>query len=66
MDYSIDDLIKTFTEHSARARLNLEAQKEIFRENNPGVPLPSYMLDDFNICEAFLSIVKEIKQMKGD
>jgi hypothetical protein len=62
--YTLEFLIKTFSEHSLKFR---EGQKKLirdFKENNPNDPLPDYSLDDFDLPKALVSICEEISNLK--
>lgn len=64
-NYTIKYLVELFAEHSIKAEKNNEKTIEMFKENNPGEPLPEHMQDDFNICDAFCAICKEILELKN-
>jgi len=62
--YSIDELIKIFEQHTYEAEENQKEWLRSFKENNPGAPIPAHIEDDFNICRAFLTFSREIKDIK--
>jgi hypothetical protein len=62
--YSLEELIKTFGEHTEKAQKNHEACVRLFMENNPDTQLPDHLKDDFNICKALLTFSREIKDLK--
>jgi hypothetical protein len=64
-DYSLEFLVKTFSEHEVRSRENQKEQFKNFMENNPGAPVPDHMIDDFNLPKALLSICNEILALKS-
>jgi hypothetical protein len=64
--YSIEELIKTFEQHTCKAEENQKELVKSFKENNPGKPLPHLLKDSFNICRAFLTFSREIKDIKED
>lgn len=61
MDYSLESLEKTFTEHAYRVKEQYERQKREREEN--GWETPEYE-DGFSLPEAFVSIIREIRQLK--
>jgi hypothetical protein len=62
--YSIEALIKTFEEHAVKSEKDNEEWIRLFKETYPGEPLPPHMENDFNICRAFLTFSREIKDLK--
>lgn len=64
-DYTIEQLEKTFKEHSEEALKEQEFQIEKFKIMWPDDQLPSHMLNSFNISEALYVICKEINYIKN-
>ena len=63
-EYSLECLVKTFSEHVIKSEENQKKSIDRFMENNPGEPLPEYMLDAFNLAKALLSICNELLTLK--
>lgn len=60
MDYSIENIRKTFLEHSEKSLKDQENQIAKFRENNPGNPLPEHFTDNFCLPLALASMCNDI------
>lgn len=52
-DYSIDSLIEIFQKHAV----------EFDKKNHPDSEIPDHMRDNFNICYAFLTFSRLIKNL---
>lgn len=63
-NYDIDSLIVTFKQHAEKSKKDMRECVEKFKENYPEEPLPAHFLDDFNICDALVSMCEEINMLK--
>ncbi len=64
--YTIDELIKSFKEHSETFRRLQKERREEFEKENPGQELPEWLKDNFVLSEALLSICEAIKKILAD
>jgi len=64
-DYSIENLIKTFTKHAEQSKKDKIKQIADYKLNYPDSPLPAHFKDDFNIAIAFREICKAIRKLQG-
>jgi hypothetical protein len=68
--YYKEDPLKRLVRHQLESYNKFVSEQiiktiEMFKENNPGEPLPEHMQDDFNICDAFCAICKEILELQN-
>jgi hypothetical protein len=63
MDYTLEYLEEKFKEHAEKFRLDTEKMKKNREEN--GYEEPDYEYD-FNLPLAFVTIIQEIRALKGD
>lgn len=64
--YNLEYLIKKFSNHHDQY---IKENKKIitdFIENNPGIPLPKYMTDEFSFPLAMASICSEVLKIKEE
>lgn len=64
MDYSLEFLEKKFKQHSKKFAKELETIKKNRKEN--GYEDDAYPDEDFNLPLAFVTIIQEIRALKGD
>jgi hypothetical protein len=62
--YSIDELEKTFLLHHEKHVEMNKNQIEEFKKNNPDLPLPEYMLEDFSFPAALAAICTAIRDLR--
>jgi hypothetical protein len=66
MKYQIEELMKTFSQHAKESeKMRLESIEK-FKKEYPNDQLPDFLLNDFNICGALLTIVTEIHRLKNN
>lgn len=63
MDYSLEFLEKKFKEHAEKFTLDNEKMKKTREENGYDEPDYDY---EFNLPLAFVTIIQEIRALKGD
>jgi hypothetical protein len=63
MEYSLEFLEDKFKEHAERFRLDNEKMKKNREENDYEQPDYDY---EFNLPLAFVTIIQEIRALKGD
>jgi len=61
--YTLDELMKIFSKHAVDAIMENKRQLAEFRNNNPGSEIPEYLLNDFNLPYALLSMVEAIQKL---
>lgn len=64
MKYSMAFLEKKFDQHAIEAKKMNDHLIVMFKENNPGEPLPDHFKDDFSLPSALASICKEILRLE--
>lgn len=64
MTYSIEELVKKFSEHSEVAKKKNKELIAKFREYNPGEKLPKHFKNDFSLPDAMVAICEEILKLK--
>ena len=62
--YSIEEMIETFTKHSAIHKEKWEYTKNKWVEDHPDEVIPEFYLDEFSLPDALLHICKEIQSLK--
>lgn len=62
--YTIEYLIQKFTTHDIEWNKQHQGLIDDFKQNNPDVPLTSYLKDDFSLPGALITICEEIKKIK--
>lgn len=62
---TIEELEKIFSEHATKYEQQKEESLRHFQENNPGVTLPDYLQDAFNLPMALATICKELVRLKA-
>lgn len=62
--YNLEELLKTFKQHTINAKQNQKHIIKQFIENNPDENIPDHMIDDFILPEALASICHEILLVK--
>lgn len=66
LDYSINNLIKTFEEHAALGDKYRQESIDKWKENNPDVrEVPECLCQDFNVTRAFLHMCKNILELQN-
>jgi hypothetical protein len=61
--YELQEMIKAFTKHAEQADKNQKEWIKSFQDNNPGVPMPDHLTDDFSLPKALASICVEIDKL---
>lgn len=62
--YTLEFLIKKFSQHKEESKVTNNKLCKQFKNNNPKTPIPEYLQNPFNIPEALLCICKEIDELK--
>jgi hypothetical protein len=64
MKYTVEDLVKIFSEHMISAQNHQKKLISDFIENNPGDPIPENLTDSFNLALALKCMCEEIVRLK--
>jgi len=64
-DYTIENLVKTFSKHSESFEESQEEMIIKFKANNPEDPLPAHFTDEFNVSKALWAMCSEIEKIRG-
>lgn len=61
---TLEDLIKTFSEHAKKSKRSNEKLIKEFKKTNPGEPLPDHFKDDFCLPKALGFMCSEVLELK--
>lgn len=64
--YTIEDLMERFVEDTKKTQESNAFFLQEFKEKNPGITPPSYLIDEWYLSDALYSICEVIKRIEHD